>query len=70
MIRASATAETAAPPRPWMARPATSRPADGAIPQAIEATVNDTTPAWKTRLLPSRSPSRPESSRKPPKVSR
>ena len=38
MISASATAETAAPPRPWMARPTTSRPADGASPQATEAT--------------------------------
>ena len=70
MIRDSATAETAAPPRPWIARPTTSSPAEGASPQATEATVNDTTPPRKTRLLPSRSPKRPDSSRKPPKVSR
>ena len=70
MISDSATAETAAPPRPWTARPATSSSALGASPQATEATVNDTRPAWKTRLLPNRSPSRPDSSRKPPKVSR
>ena len=69
-ISESATAETAAPPRPWTARPATSSPAVGASPQATDATTKATTPPRKTRRLPSRSPSRPESSRKPPKVSR
>ena len=69
MISARATADTAAPPRPWTARPTTSRPALGARPQATELSVKATTPPRNTRLLPYRSPSRPDSSRKPPKVS-
>ena len=52
MIKASATAETAAPPRPWTARPITRNSLEGASPQAIDASVNDTTPATNTRVLP------------------
>ena len=37
MIRASATAETAAPPRPWTARPTTRNSAVGANAQATDA---------------------------------
>ena len=70
MISASATAETAAPARPCTARPTTRNDGFGASPQTAEASVKETTPPRKTRRLPSRSPSRPESSRKPPKVSR
>ena len=41
-----------------------------AAPQAIEATVNSATPAKKTFLRPTRSPSRPAMSRKLPKEMR
>ena len=52
MISASATAETAAPPRPWTARPTTRKAAVGANAQATEATVKAATPPSSTRRLP------------------
>ncbi|MNT07314.1 hypothetical protein D3C72_1420140 [compost metagenome] len=69
MMSESATADTTAPPRPCTARAATSRPCEVETPQASEASVNSTRPARNTRRWPYRSPSRPPSSRKPPKVS-
>ena len=52
MIRASATAETAAPPSPCTARPTTRKAAVGANAQATDATVNAATPPSRTRRLP------------------
>ncbi|CFM14915.1 Uncharacterised protein [Bordetella pertussis] len=69
MISDRATAETTAPPRPCTARAATSMACPWAIPQASEASVNSVRPARNMRRWPSRSPSRPPSSRKQPKVS-
>ena len=46
------------------------RPASCARPQASDASVNSAMPARNSRRWPNRSPSRPPSSRKPPKVSR
>ncbi len=43
------TAETIAPPKPWITRAATSTPSDGAMPQAAEATVNSTSPPRNIR---------------------
>ena len=45
-------------------------PATSARPQASEATVKSEMPTRNSRRWPKRSPSRPPSSRKPPKVSR
>jgi hypothetical protein len=48
----SATAETTAPPQPWIARAATSAPCVGASPQASEASVNSATPTRNMRRGP------------------
>ena len=64
------TAEATAPPIPWTKRPAISIPWLVEAPQKIEAAVNRTSPERKTFLRPTRSPIRPASSRKPPKVIR
>ncbi len=65
------TAEAAAPPAaPWTNRAATSTGWLTARPQASDATVNSSRPARKTRLPPTRSPSRPASSSSPPKAIR
>ena len=69
MITDSAIAETTAPPRPCTARATMSTACDPASPQASEASVNTAIPSRKSRRWPYRSPSRPPSSRKPPKVS-
>ena len=66
----SATAETTAPPRPCTARAAISMFCEVESPQASEASVKSAIPPRKSRRWPNRSPSRPPSSRKPPKVSR
>ena len=70
MISESATAETTAPPRPCTARAPTRKACELARPQASEAAVKSAIPIRKSRRCPKRSPSRPPSSRKPPKVSR
>jgi hypothetical protein len=66
----SATAETTAPPSPWTARAAIRNSCDEATPHASEAAVKRPMPDRNMRRWPKRSPSRPPSSRKPPKVSR
>ena len=70
MISESATADTTAPPSPWTARAATRTPCVVDRPQAIEAAVKNAMPIRNSRRWPKRSPSRPPSRRKPPKVSR
>ncbi len=64
------TAEAIAPPAPWTNRATTSTGWLSARPQASDASVNRTRPATKTRLPPTRSPSRPTSSSRPPKAIR
>ena len=58
-----------AAPRPSAARAATSIPGDPASPQASEATVNKPAPAIRIARRPSRSASRPPSSKNPPNAS-
>ena len=70
IISDSATAETTAPPTPWTALAATRTPCEFASPQPTEARVKSAIPIRNSRRWPKRSPSRPPSSRKPPKVSR
>ncbi len=65
----SAAGETIAAPRPWIARAAISHASDRASPPPSEANENTTRPIMNMRLRPSRSASRPPSSRNPPKVS-
>ena len=65
----SAAGERIAAPRPWTARAAISVPSLSAKPPAREASAKSTSPPMNTRRRPSRSASRPPSSRKPPKVS-
>jgi len=69
MIRESATAETTAPPSPCTARAAMSGTCALASPQASEASVKRVIPSRNSRRCPNKSPSRPPSKRKPPKVS-
>ena len=70
IISESATAETTAPPRPCTARAPTSSSCEVESPQASDASVKSAIPIRNSRRWPKRSPSRPPSSRKPPKVSR
>ena len=70
MISESDTAETIAPPRPCTARAPISTCWEFARPQASDAAVKSAIPIRNSRRCPNRSPSRPPSSRKPPKVSR
>ena len=65
----SAAGATSAAPRPCRPRARISQVDDSAIPFRNDATVKTTTPARKTRLRPIRSPARPPSRRKPPKIS-
>ena len=65
----SAAGERSAAPRPWTARAAISAPSDSAKPPTSEASAKRTSPDMNTRRRPSRSASRPPSSKKPPKVS-
>jgi hypothetical protein len=58
-----------AAPRPSTARAATSRPAEPARAQASEEAVNTAAPAMSILRRPSRSASRPPSSRNPPNAS-
>ena len=70
MISESETAETIAPPRPCTARATISRCWVLARPHASDASVKSAIPIRNSRRCPNRSPRRPPSSRKPPKVSR
>ena len=65
---ASAVGEASAPPRPWIARAASSTPAFGASPPSSEARVNTAIPVRNMRRWPSRSPARAPSSSRPPNV--
>ena len=58
-IRASAVANSAAPPMPWSARAASRAAMFHAIPQRKDATVNSAIPSAKIRLRPNRSASAP-----------
>lgn len=64
------TAEASAPPTPWANRPPISSGWLSASPQSSEAAVKTDRPARKTRLLPIRSPNRPESRSRPAKAIR
>lgn len=66
---ASAVGEMIAAPRPWMPRAMISTSCERASPHSGEAAVKTTNPTRNSRTRPSRSPSRPPSSRNPPKVS-
>ena len=70
MTSDSATALTTAPPRPCTARATTRAAGEPASPHTTEAPVKQAMPVTNIRRWPSRSPSRPPSSRKPPNVSR
>ncbi len=59
------TAELTAPPTPWTKRAVISSGWLNDSPQSREAAENMASPSRKTRLRPSRSPSRPASSMKP-----
>lgn len=69
MINDSETTDTAAPPRPCIARATTRDSADVARPQASEAQVNTVRPIKNRRRWPKKSPIRPARSKNPPKVS-
>ena len=69
-INAMITPDERAPPRPWRARATTSVAGSLASPLRADAIVNTTTPARNTFLRPTRSPARPATSRKLPKVIR
>ena len=64
------TAEAIAPPTPWTKRAAISISWLPAIPQANEAVVKTPNPARKMPRREIRSPSRPESSSRPPNAIR
>src|SRR5262245_61059963 len=65
----SAAGETSAPPSPCRPLAASSMPWDCETPQTNEAPEKSAIPATNSRLLPSRSASRPPSKRNPPKMS-
>src|SRR4051794_580122 len=60
----------AAAPTPCRKRAPIRTPSLDARPQSSEASVKTTSPAWKTRLRPARSPRRPASRSRLPKVMR
>ena len=70
MMIAMITEEATAPPIPWTKRAAISSASLSATPHIAEALVNSARPLRKTFLRPTRSPSRPASSRKLPKAIR
>ena len=70
VMMATIAATAPAPASPWMKRATMSSPCESASPHAAEASVNPVTPMRKIRRRPMRSPSRPASSRKLPKVMR
>ncbi len=65
----SAAGDTIAPPNPWNPRATSSSASDWETPQTSDATENSAIPAMNSRRRPSRSASRPPSSRKPPNIS-
>ena len=65
----SAAGETSAPPRPWSPRVATSQVSLVASPLSSDANEKIATPQRNSLRRPNRSPARPPSSRKPPKIS-
>ena len=65
----SAAGETIAAPSPWAARAAMSMPSLVENPPTSEATLNTTSPRMNILRRPTRSATRPPSSRKPPKTS-
>jgi hypothetical protein len=65
-MRAMITEVAIAPPRPWRKRAAISSSWLSATPHRAEAMVKRVTPERKTRLRPTRSPSRPAIKRKLP----
>ena len=69
-IMARITAELTAPPMPWMKRAAISIGWLNERPQRSDAAVNKARPARKTRLRPTRSPTRPASRSRPPNAIR
>ena len=56
-MMATITEDDSAPPMPWTKRAAISMPWLSADPQAMEASTKSVTPARKTFLRPTRSPS-------------
>ena len=66
-MMATITEEESAPPMPWTKRAPTNKAWLSAEPQAMEARVNNATPARNTFLRPTRSPRRPAMRRKLPK---
>ena len=64
------TAELTAPPMPWMNRAAISIGCVNESPHSIDAAVKSRRPARKTRLRPTRSPTRPASKSSPPNAIR
>jgi hypothetical protein len=64
------TLDVSAPPVPWRKRAATSVPCDCATPQSSDAKVNSAMPIRKIRRRPTRSPTRPARSSRPPNVIR
>jgi hypothetical protein len=64
------TAEVIAPPAPWMNRATTSTTWLWAKPHAAEAAMKTVNPTMKIRRCPTRSPSRPASSSRPPNAIR
>ena len=67
---ATTTAEVSAAAAPWAKRAPISIASLWARPQIIEATTKEARPMRKMRLRPKRSPSRPASSSRLPKVIR
>ena len=65
--RASAAGESSAAADPCIARKAISTPADQASAHSSDAAVNPASPTVKARRLPSRSATRPPTTRNPPK---
>ena len=64
-----AAGDTSAAPSPWIARAPSSQASDWASPPTSEASENSTSPSMNIRRRPTRSASRPPSSRQPPNVS-
>ena len=64
-----AAGDTSAAPSPWIARAPSSQASDWASPPTSEASENSTSPYMNIRRRPTRSASRPPSSRQPPNVS-
>ena len=68
-ISASAVGATIAPPAPCTARAVSSHACEVANPPTSDAAENSSSPMMNIRRRPSRSPARPPSSSRPPRVS-